>query len=125
MYTFYFQNLDVWKNSKELALEVYKVARSLPKSEQFNIVSQINRAAISVPSNLAEGVSRKSFKEQARFTSISFGSLMELLNLLIISHELGYISENSFNQIQSKIEIIAKQLNALRKSQIKGFENKQ
>src|SRR5210317_192167 len=102
MYQFYFEKLEVWKNSKELVKDIYQIGKKLPSEEQFNLKSQLQRAAISVPTNIAEGNSRSSLKEQARFLSISYGSLMELLNLLIISSDLGYISDKEFYALKKK-----------------------
>ena len=84
MYTYYFEKLEVWKLSKDLVKEVYLITNNFPNEEKFNIVSQIRRAVISIPTNLSEGSSRSTRKDQANFTTISFSSLMEVLNLLIL-----------------------------------------
>ena len=121
MYLFYFQKLDVWKNSRKLVRDVYIVTQSFPDDEKYNLVSQLRRASISVPSNIAEGIARNSIRDQIRFTRISFGSLMELLNLLILCMDLEYLKENQFDSLQNQVEIIARQLNALNKSRQQSF----
>ena len=119
MYQFYFQKLNVWQQSRNLVKKIYTVIKSFPEDEKFVLTNQIKRAAISIPTNLSEGLGKRYFKDQARYTSISFGSLMELLNLLIISSDLGYIDVKTLEELQTEIESIARQLNALRQSQTK------
>ena len=118
MYEYYFEKLDVWKKSINLSLEIYKITKNFPKEEKFGIVSQLNRAIVSVSSNIVEGLSRKSFKDQARFSTIAFGSLMESLNLIIISNKLNYISESEYYILREKINEVSSKLNALRKTQL-------
>ena len=117
MYQFYFLKLDVWKNSKDLSKEIYKITKLFPDEEKYNLVSQLRSAATSIGSNVAEGSSRSTGKEQARFTDIAYGSLMEVLNLLILSQELDLIEEELQQKLQQNIEVIARQLIALRKTQ--------
>lgn len=81
------------------------------------MVSQMNRSALSVASNIAEGTSRAGSREQAHFTEIAYGSLMELSCQLIIANEIGYISEEQLNEFRRSVEEIAKMLNSLRRSQ--------
>jgi four helix bundle protein len=117
MYLFYFQKLEIWQNSRSLVKDIYLLTKSFPKDEQYHMISQIRRAATSIPCNLAEGLSRMSGKDKARFTTMAFGSLMELLSLLITSLDLDYINQAQYMPLQNKIESIARQLNAYRKSQ--------
>ena len=79
-----FETLDVWKEARKFAVKVYKLTKQLPSEEKFGLTSQMRRSCISISTNLAEGSSRESLKEQARFTEISFGSLLELLNHSIL-----------------------------------------
>jgi len=116
-YTFYFEKLEVWKESKDLAKEIYKITKNFPDDEKFGVISQLKRAALSVSNNLAEGSSRKTKKDQANFTTMAFSSLMETLNLLIFSYEMEWIAEKHFEELRSEIERIANRLNALRNSQ--------
>lgn len=113
---FGFEKLDVWNNSIILVQHIYNITESFPKSELYCLISQIRRAAISIPSNIAEGTTRKSFKDQARYSEIAFGSLIELLNQLIIANKLNYINEETLNLTRLEIEKISRQINALKNS---------
>lgn len=116
MYTFSFERLDVWNRSRQLTKKVYKLTENFPDSEKFGLVSQLRRAAISICSNIAEGSSRKSRKDQAHFYSIAFSSLMETLNQLIISQDLDYIDSQLPDESRAEIHIISKMLNGLSNS---------
>lgn len=118
LFKFSFEKLDVWQNSVELAKLVYVVTANFPKQEIYGLTSQIRRAVVSVSSNIAEGSSKKSLKDQARFSEIAFGSLLEVLNQIILAKELSYISEECFIECRYKIETISRQLNALKNSQL-------
>lgn len=117
-YKFSFEKLTVWIDSKELIKIIYSVTGSFPEVEKFGLTNQLRRASISVASNLAEGTSRKTNKDKAHFTTMSYSSLMEVLNQIIISKELGFINEEDYSVIRESIQKIANKLNALRKSQI-------
>ncbi len=92
------QKLDAWGKSVDLVVEVYKATERFPKEEKYSLTSQIRRAAVSVPANIAEGAGRYSQKEFAHFLSNAQGSASELETELIIAHRLGYLSERcSFN----------------------------
>jgi four helix bundle protein len=117
-YLFSFEKLDVWKNCRELTKDIYGITQSFPDAEKFGLVSQIRRAAISVCSNIAEGSSRSSVKDQAHFYQIAFSSLMELLNQMIISNDLNYIEDEKLKDIRQKIEKAANMLNSLRKNRL-------
>jgi len=116
--TFSFEKLIVWQKAKQLGLAIYKTTPSFPTDEKFGLVSQIRRSAISVSSNLAEGSARQSGKDKARFSEIAYSSLIEVLNQLIISLELNYISEKTYNNLRLHIEEISRMINALRKTQL-------
>ena len=118
-YKFGFEKLEVWQNSIQLSKLIYYLTLSFPKEEIYGLTSQIRRAMISVSSNIAEGSSKNSLKDQARFSEIAFGSLLEVLNQIILAFELSYISEENYIDCRNKIEIISRQLNALKKSQVK------
>lgn len=117
MRTFGFETLKVWHKAKDLVIEIYQITDSFPKEELYTLTSQIRRAAISVPSNLAEGTSRQTKNDKARFTTIAFSSLMEVANQLIIAWELAYISQEAYYQIREKIQEISRMLTALRNAQ--------
>jgi len=101
------KDLIVWERSFELVITLYKVTANFPKSEQFNLTSQIRRAAVSIPSNIAEGTARSGKKEFIQFLYISLGSLSELETQILIASELDYLVSN---EILSTIEEIRKML---------------
>ena len=117
--TYSFEKLNVWKLARQLVTDIYQLTSTFPKEERFGMTSQLRRAACSVPNNLAEGSARISPKEQARFTEISFGSLMEVLNELIVSCDLGFISTEQVEKQRPLIDEIGNKLNKLRESQLK------
>lgn len=123
-FKFSFEKLEVWQNSITLARLIYNVTENFPKEEKFALTSQIQRAVISISSNIAEGSTRKSLKEQARFTEIAFGSLMEVLNQMILAKELEYINGDSLNIIRENIMDLSRQINALKNSQIRRSDEK-
>ena len=84
-YKFSFEKLHVWIDSKELIKLIYIITKDFPNEEKFGLTSQLRRASVSIASNLAEGTSRKTNKDKAHFTTLSFSSLMEVLNQIIIA----------------------------------------
>ena len=99
-----FRDLKVWQNGMQIVKEVYLLANTLPNIERFGLTSQITRAAVSVPSNIAEGSSRSSDKDFGRFLEISLGSLFEIETQLHIIKELGWVDENSrFESLMNSI----------------------
>lgn len=122
MYKYSFENLEVWKISKTFVIKIYNIAQKIPQTEKYGIIDQLKRASVSVPTNLAEGSGRKTGKDKAYFTQISYGSIMECLNLLIISYDLNYISETDYNDLRKDIEIITQKLSNLRRYQLDRFK---
>jgi four helix bundle protein len=110
---FCFEKLIVYKESRKLVSQVYKLLRKYPKEEQYALCDQLRRAVVSVPSNIAEGMSRKSSKEQLHFLEISYGSLMETYCQMEISLDLGYIQFEEFKSIKSRFFGVSKLLLAL------------
>ena len=108
-----FRNLNVYTRSKELVKQIYELLKKFPKEEQFALCDQLRRAVISIPSNIAEGSGRQSEKDQAHFYNIAYGSLMEVFSQLDIACDLGYISEEEFNQLELLIKEEAKMLSGL------------
>ncbi len=108
-----FQKLNVWQEAKKLVVEVYHLLDEFPKFEKYALCDQIRRAVVSVPSNIAEGSGRKSLKEQIHFLEISYGSLMETYNQLLIAIELAYITKESVDVIKPRIDSVAKMINGL------------
>jgi four helix bundle protein len=111
-----YRSLKVWEKSHRLVLNVYKATASFPREELFGLVSQLRRAAVSIPTNIAEGSGRGSKADFSRFLQISFGSACELEYEFMLSKDLGYISENSFQEIVPLIEEVKKMLGGLLKS---------
>ena len=108
-----FRNLNVYIKSKELVKKIYELLKKFPREEQFALCDQLRRAVISIPSNIAEGSGRNSQKDQAHFYNIAYGSLMEVYSQLDIACDLGYISQEEFNQLESLINEEAKMLSGL------------
>ncbi len=118
MKEFGFEKLKVWQAARALTKRVYSVTLSFPEEEKFGLISQLKRASVSVCSNLAEGSSRDSYKEKARYNEIAYGSLMELLNQIILASDLNYLKNEDYISIREKIDEISYMLNGLRKSQM-------
>jgi four helix bundle protein len=114
-----FEKLRVWDSARELVCDVHAVTNTFPKAELYGLTSQVNRAAISVAANLAEGSSRTSRKDQAHFSQIAYGSLMELACLLILAVDLGFLKSPSEEELRAKIDSVSRQLNALRAVQLR------
>lgn len=108
-----FKNLIVYQKSKELVKQVYALLKQFPDDERFALCGQMRRAAISIPSNIVEGMARLSNKDQSHFLNIAYGSLMELYAQLDIAHDLGYISEDDFTKIEASIDEIDKMIVSL------------
>ncbi len=117
----YFRKLNVYTNSKELVKYIYSLIQKFPPEEKFALCTQIRRASTSIPINIAEGFGRFSSKEKARFIEIAFGSLTEISCELELSHELGYITLDEFDEAERQIVIISKQLSNLHKSVTNNF----
>jgi len=114
-YKLHFEKYEIYQLAVELSLDVYKLSNNWPNEEKYGIIGQIRRASTSIGANIAEGTSRFSEKEKARFIEIAYGSLMEVAHFLFMSEKLSFISrEETFNQKQS-INKLANKLNAFRK----------
>jgi len=113
-----FEKLRVWGAARVLVAQVYAVTKTFPRAEIYGLTSQTNRAAISVAANLAEGSARTSRKDQAHFSQIAYGSLMELACLLLLALDLGFLSSGDEALLRDQIEIVSRQLNALRNTQL-------
>lgn len=106
-----YKELDVWKRGIQFVLAIYETAKQFPKDETYALASQMKRAAVSIPSNIAEGASRNTTKEFIQFLYIALGSAAELETQIIIAEKLGYIKNSE--TLLSEIIIIRKMLNAL------------
>ena len=107
----HFQQLEVWREAHKLVLSVYQATNEFPSDERFGLISQMRRAAISVPANIAEGFKRRGIQEKIRFYNISEGSLEELKYFFILSKDLGYITSNS--DLMQQSEVVGRLLNGL------------
>ena len=116
MKTYSFENLGAWKASRNLVKEVYEVTALFPPDEKFGLVSQMRRAAVSIPSNIAEGTGRGSLQDKKHFYRIAYSSLLELLNQVIIAKDLNFVSEHSEHQLRIKIDKSAFLISKLVKS---------
>ena len=108
---FRFQKLDIYDLALDLVKDSYSLTRTFPAEERFALVPQMNRAVVSVPSNIAEGISRGTRKDQVHFLNISYGSLMELACQLDISCMLGYITDRQRKELSAKINNLAIKIN--------------
>ena len=111
-----FRKMNVWKQSDSFAYNIYKITLNFPKEEKYNLISQLKRAALSIPTNIAEGCGRRTKKNFIRFLYIAIGSANEVEYLLSFSDRLNYISETNYNKHISEIRIIRKMLINLIKS---------
>ena len=94
------EKLEVWKLADELAYQVYITTRDFPKEEIYGLTSQLRRAALSVPTNIVEGYSRKGDRELSRFLNISLGSMAEAKYLIYFSHRLEYLRDDEYNDFK-------------------------
>jgi four helix bundle protein len=108
------QSLDAWRQAMRLAKAIYLITRTFPREELYGLTSQVRRAAVSIPSNLAEGAARTSRKEFAQFISISIGSLSELETQMLIASELRYLS--SQHEVFDQLERVAQLLSGLHRN---------
>ena len=109
-----YKDLDLYKAAKELVLTIYALLRKFPREEQYALCDQLRRAAISIPSNIAEGMGRVSTKEQIRFLEIAYGSLREVDCQLDIAKDLAYISDQELIEVENQIETVAALIAGLR-----------
>jgi four helix bundle protein len=111
-----FRDLELWKRAQAVVLEVYRVTNMFPRREQFGVVSQLRRAAYSIPANIAEGYGRRSTKELLQFLSVANGSLEELRYFLELSRDLRYLAPSDFVNLEKELRAVAQMLEALAQS---------
>lgn len=109
-----FKKYEIWQMSHELVLNLYKETMNFPKEELYGITSQIRRAAVSIPTNIAEGCGRDSDKEFNYFLSIALGSAAETEFLQILSRDLGYLNGERFQFLDEKINLIKSKIYKLK-----------
>jgi len=108
-----FKKYDIWKLSHELTLDIYRITNNYPNSEKYQIISQMQRAAYSIPSNISEGCGRKSDKDFNRFLQIALGSAHELEYFILLSRDLKFIEESTYIILDEKINDIKKRIYSL------------
>lgn len=113
MKEFYFERLKVWQETRMFVKEIYIYSSKFPQEEKFGLTSQIRRASLSISANIAEGMSRKTEKEKARFINIAFSSGIEVLSFLILANDLEYLNNEDYVSLRDTLEKITNQLNSL------------
>jgi four helix bundle protein len=111
-----FTDLVTWQEAHKLVLEVYKITQLIPNKEKYNVISQLERAAVSITNNIAEGFGRQSSKEMTQFLYIALGSLKEVQNMTIICRDMNYITEDQFSSITTQTASTNRLLRGLIKS---------
>ena len=122
-YKYSFEKLEVWNDARNKVKMIYLQTDNYPEKERFGLSSQMQRAAVSIVSNITEGVSRSSVKEKIRFVELAYGSLMELYCQLYVSVDLDYLTPDMFTLIKAEIDKIANKANALKRSFIKQLND--
>ena len=122
-YKYSFEKLEVWNDARNLVKMIYLQTDNFPEKERFGLSSQMQRAVVSIVSNIAEGVSRNSVKEKIRFVELAYGSLMELYCQLYVSVDLDYLTPSTFTLIKAEIDKIANKANALKRNFIKQLND--
>ncbi|MDP4202334.1 MAG: four helix bundle protein [Bacteroidota bacterium] len=105
-----FKKLAIWTKSVEFVTDIYKITNTFPSHERFGLISQLQRAAVSVPTNISEGSAKTSNKDFARFLEISLGSTFELETELLVSLNLSYIDVEEYNRLQEKLSELQKMI---------------
>ena len=110
------EKLSLWKRAVEFVVKLYKVTSHFPTEEKFGLTSQIRRAAVSVPANIAEGAGRQSNKEFLHFLSNAQGSASELSTELVIANQLGYLTAKEYSEVMSELDDIGRMIFGLTKT---------
>ena len=122
-YKYNFEKLEVWNDARNLVKMIYLQTNNFFERERFGLSSQMQRAVVSIVSNIAEGVSRNSVKEKIRFVELAYGSLMELYCQLYVYVDLDYLTPNTFTLIKAEIDKITNKANALKRNFIKQLNS--
>ena len=118
MHLFAFEKLELWQESRKLALNIYNISSCFPESEKYGLTSQIRRASISICSNIAEGTAGTTMKQQARYSTLAYGSAIELLNQLILALDLNYVNKGDYSSLRQHLRSITNMINSLRNYQL-------
>lgn len=119
---FAYRKLDVYANSKKYVADIYQLLQKFPNEERFAMCNQLRRAAVSITSNIAEGMGRFSDKEKLHFIEIAFGSLYETMSQIELALDFNYITQNEFVNMEEQVVVISKMLSGLRNSIISRME---
>jgi four helix bundle protein len=125
MTDFFYKKLEAYKIAKDFTIYVYSLLKKFPPYEQYALCDQLRRAAVSIPSNIAEGMGRMAVKERIHFLEISYASIMEVICQLDISLSLGYIDESDLKQAEIKAETLTRVMSGLRKSLSEKINDKE
>ena len=109
-----FKDLEIWKQSRLFCSDIYAITGDFPETEKFGLTNQLRRASVSVPSNIAEGASRKSNKDFSRFLEIAIGSMYEIETQLLISKDLEFLKDNQVKDLLEKLQSIIKMTSKLK-----------
>lgn len=109
----YWKDLRIWKEAHHIVLTIYEITNRFPKSEKYGLISQIRRAAVSIPANIVEGNSRGTLKSFLSFLYIARGSLEELRYLIYLAKDLDYINQNDYQRIEKKCIKLSIKLNRM------------
>jgi carbamoyl-phosphate synthase large subunit len=120
----HFRELEVWQLAMQLAKETYSLTSTFPREERYGLASQLQRAAVSIPSNIAEGNARSSTRDYARFVSMSLGSAAELQTQLLLSGELGLGDKNQCNNVIDICERVGQMLLRLHQALVRKLESR-
>ena len=108
-----FRNYDAWQNALQVVETIYRLTKYFPEDEKYGLTNQVRRAAVSIASNIAEGASRESEVDFARFLEISLGSAFEVETQILIANQLGYVTAENYEPLLSQLTILQKQINSL------------
>ena len=120
---FAYRKLGVYANSKKYVADIYRLLQKFPNEERFAMCNQLRRTAVSITSNIAEGMGRFSDKEKLHFIEIAFGSLYETMSQIELALDFNYITQNEFNNMEEQVVVISKMLSGLRNSIISRMES--
>ena len=112
-----FEKLEAWQHARRLSIWIYKITNNFPSEEKFGLISQMKRAVLGIGSNIAEGTSRMTSKDQSHFSTMAYSGTLELLNHLILSNDLLLLTESDYLQGRNLIEKQTFLISQLRKSQ--------
>lgn len=111
-----FKDLNIWQDSQKLLIEIYRITKKFPRSEEFNLISQLRRSSLSIPTNIAESFGRFHFADSNHFLINSRGSAQEVRSLLYSAKELGYLDPEVYNELDQNYEKLIVSINALVKT---------